>query len=95
MKPLEEMGKFATVVIDPPWPIRTYRLGKERQMTGAPSVRFAITTRCRHDQRDHRIASCRGLAEDALVFCWTVNSFPDDTGAIPCRIMGHRILASL
>ena len=21
MKPLEEMGKFATVVVDPPWPI--------------------------------------------------------------------------
>ena len=72
MKPLEEMGKFATVVIDPPWPIS--RIGwAKNDMTGA-SVDDHYDTMSIPELTALQVGSV--LAEDALVFCWAVNSFP-------------------
>ena len=74
MKPLSEMGRYATVVIDPPWPLKPFGL---RRMSNGKSVdNYAVI---QYDTMpidaiaDLPISEV--LAEDALVFCWTVNKF--------------------
>ena len=41
MKPLEEMGKFATVVVDPPWPIPMAREAPEARKNKQDAARWA------------------------------------------------------
>ena len=69
MKPLEEMGKFATVVIDPPWPLP--------KMGGAKAKEFQVsyTTMTIPDLLSLPVAEV--LEPDARVFVWTVNRFLD------------------
>ena len=41
LKPLEEMGKFATVVVDPPWPIPMAREAPEARKFKQNAARWA------------------------------------------------------
>ena len=72
MTPLEDMGQFATVVVDPPWDIQMGPVLPDSQWgitaPNLPYERLSIS-----DITDLPIADC--LAENALVFCWTVNQF--------------------
>ena len=62
MKPLEEMGKFATVVVDPPWEMVKIERDVRPNQHG-----FDYPTMT-YDE----IAACNlPLSNDALVFCWT------------------------
>ena len=78
-KPLEEMGKFATVVIDPPWP-----LSQPFGLRGGGLIGASI-------QEQYGMMSLADIAalpiravlgDDSLLFCWTVNRFLPDTFAI-------------
>ena len=79
MRPLEEMGKFATVVVDPPWPLKP---------TGwATNPDNGLKDAWEHyDLMDingiRQLPIAEVLAEDAFVFCWTVNSYLFDTRSI-------------
>ena len=69
MKPLEEMGKFATVVIDPPWPVAA----------GNGSASNGYSSGLLYDLMPlselAELPVSDTLADDALLFCWTVNRF--------------------
>ena len=69
MKPLSEMGRYATVVIDPPWRVQHGWAGSE---TGGLAPISYETMRL-DDIMALPIADI--LADNALVFCWTVNRF--------------------
>ena len=62
MKPLEDMGKFATVVIDPPWEMVKIERNVRPNQHGFdyPTMTY-----------DEIAAYALPLAADALVFCWT------------------------
>ena len=69
MQPLEEMGKFATVVIDPPWPVSA----------GNGSAKNGYAKGIDYRLMDLAALVCmpirKVMAEDAWLFCWTVNKF--------------------
>lgn len=67
------MGKFKTVVIDPPWPLKPLGLLVDRKTV----AKIEYNTMSIDDIAAIPIAVC--LDEDALVFCWTVNKFLHDT----------------
>ena len=79
MKPLEEMGKFATVVVDPPWPLRLAptltKTGNHQKGSFAPNLPYS--TRTIDDISSLPIESL--LDTDALVFCWTINQYLPQT----------------
>lgn len=72
MKPLAEMGKFKTVVVDPPWDI---------QMPQFTDHEFA--PRLVYETMDidaiGDMPMNAVLDDDAVVFVWTVNRFLNDT----------------
>ena len=75
MKPLSEMGKYATVVIDPPWPLDTGRgelhgkWKKEWRDLGYEIMSVA----------DIELMHIEDILDkDALVFLWTTNRFLAD-----------------
>ena len=74
MTPLEEMGQFATVVVDPPWPLAPIGL-KSGGLTPDNAIDYPTMTIT--EIAALPIADC--LADDALVFCWTVNKFLPQT----------------
>ena len=76
MKPLNEMGKFKTVVIDPPWPITPRPRYAENSRSNKPTD-LQYQTMSLQEIKSIPIADC--LDDDALVFCWTVNRFIPDT----------------
>ena len=71
MKPLAEMGRYATVVIDPPWPLKP--TGLKGSGTSIPLTYDTMTISEISD-----IPVSVVLDTDAIVFCWTVNKF------LPC-----------
>ena len=75
MKPLEDMGKFATVVIDPPWPLSGpgFVYGEKDNRNGISVKPLKYATMTIQDIADLPIANI--LADDAFVFCWTVNKY--------------------
>ena len=80
MTPLEEMGKFKTVVVDPPWPLMPLGLsipapGRSYRYQELPYQTMGID-----EIRALPIPQC--LEDDAFVFLWTVNKFVFD-----CRDM--------
>ena len=89
MTPLEETGRFATVVIDPPWPIR---LGQTIYKPGHSNPGISAQSGGHWDNRlDYKTLDLDGiaaipvpsvLADDAWLFCWTVNQFIPQTYAI-------------
>ena len=67
MKPLSEMGRYATVVIDPPWPLEP--IGWQRN-TPTYFHDIAFETMSLDDIAELPIGSVMG--DDSFVFCWTV-----------------------
>ena len=75
MKPLEDMGKFATVVVDPPWDIQMGPVAPEKQWGDtAPILPYERMT----------LSEIAGLPlasvfdDDAILFCWTTNRLLKD-----------------
>ena len=72
MKPLQEMGKFATVVVDPPWDPEDSMRWKSGGLRGSGVYDQYATM---------GFAELEGLPipcileEDAWVFCWTTNKY--------------------
>ena len=67
---LSDMGKFKTVVIDPPWPLETIRLN-----TGGLRADNPLDYDTMSLAGIAAIPVCDVLDDDAFVFCWTVNRF--------------------
>ena len=78
MKPLEEMGRYATVVVDPPWPIvlgpTLYTPGHTSQQSGGHwDNRLDYRGLCIEEIASLPVSAI--LDDNAFVFCWTVNQF--------------------
>ena len=77
MTPLEEMGRFATVVVDPPWPIDGNEMPRwgddvrRRRDPVVPKLQYQTMTLSEIE----RLAIPNVLADDAFVFVWTINKF--------------------
>ena len=74
MKPLEEMGKYKTVVVDPPWPLAPIGL-----KTGGLTTCNAIDYQMMSLKEIQEFPIAAALDDDALIFCWTVNKYIPDT----------------
>lgn len=74
MKPLEEMGKFKTVVVDPPWPLP--KLGWHGTQGTYYKSQLPYETMPIDTIGELPIFDC--LDDDALVFLWTINRFLRD-----------------
>lgn len=82
LKPLEGMGKYATVAIDPPWDIpfgpilpKGGQWSKETMLPELPYPAMSLSTL-------KALPVCHTLADDALLFCWTVNKMLPHTFAL-------------
>ena len=78
MKALEEMGKFATVVIDPPWHMDAvgWRDTKGDEW-GDPKGELPYGTLKLEGIKQLPVGDV--LANDAFLFCWTINRYLFDT----------------
>ena len=68
MKPLEEMGKYATVVIDPPWPMPSIGWKQNGHRRRVPYETMTIEQIC-------ALPIAPVLSEHSFVFLWTTNTF--------------------
>ena len=68
MKPLEDMGKYATVVIDPPWGLHVSRSNSREGGYAAPTYETLNLAEIAY------LPVYRVLESDATVFCWTTNA---------------------
>ena len=73
IKTLAEMGKFATVVIDPPWPLAPIGL----KAHGWSELPIPYQTVSLQDIAAFPVGAT--LADDAMLFVWTVNKYLPDT----------------
>ena len=87
MKPLEEMGRFKTVVIDPPWPVSVERAQSDKLIIGNgrnPAVHQRVvvpySTMSLEDIANLSVEFI--LDKDAFLFCWTTRKFLPDSFAI-------------
>ena len=74
-KPLEEMGKFATVVIDPPWQVE-FGIRRDSGLE-VPYSTLGYDTMSIEDIIAIPVRST--LADDAFLFIWTTNKFLSST----------------
>ena len=77
MKPLEEMGRFATVVIDPPWHLEPIGL-KTGGLTAYNRIDYVMMSL----EEIATLPITAVLDDAAMVFCWTVNKYLPDTYGI-------------
>lgn len=75
MKPLSEIGKYATVVIDPPWPLSPLGWAEKRKNGYAESLSYSLMSV--DDIAAMPVSDV--LDADAFVFVWTVNRHLSDT----------------
>lgn len=73
MKPLEDMGKFATVVIDPPWdmPMSGFSQRRVNSASGQLATELPYAALSITDLSSVPVDAV--LDDDARLFCWTVN----------------------
>ena len=71
--PLQDMGRYPTVVIDPPWPLRLAARYEQRRSGGFPAHSLRYKSLPLHEIAALPIQEV--LADDAFLFCWTVNQF--------------------
>ena len=71
---LLEMGKFRTVVIDPPWPLKSTGL-VHHEVHGHRSLPY--NTMPMAEIKAMPIATISD--ENSMIFCWTINKFLPDT----------------
>ena len=79
MKPLSEMGKYATVVVDPPWDIPMGPVLSESQF-GHTKEALEYATLSLSEIAALPVSQV--LADNATVFCWAVNRLLPYTFAI-------------
>ena len=79
-RPLEEMGPYGTVVIDPPWPLRLGPRYDKRRSGGFPATELPYGTMSLEEIAALPVPSV--LAADAIVYCWTVDQYLWDTREI-------------
>ena len=82
MKPLDEMGKFATVVVDPPWPLAPLGLTKPSRDGGPPRFKAELPYGTMGVDEIKAMPISSVSCHDAIVFCWTTNKFLPDTFGI-------------
>lgn len=80
MKPLEDMGKFRTVVIDPPWDIPFGPILPKGKAWGKTLPELPYPAMTLDDLEALPVREV--LEEDAFVFCWTVNRMLPHTFAL-------------
>ena len=73
-KPLEEMGKFKTVVVDPPWPLK--RVGWSKDNTNGLEEYVPYKRLDLDGIRALPVSDC--LADDSLLFVWCTNQTLSD-----------------
>ena len=74
MKPLQDMGRYATVVVDPPWGLDAFGFTKPELAGGLLADRpLDYSTMSVPEIMVLPVQAV--LAENALVFCWTVNRY--------------------
>ena len=67
-KPLEEMGKFATVVVDPPWPCVNAIYGESRRHIPIDYTKMTISDITKLPIQE----VCK---DDAMIFIWATQKF--------------------
>ena len=79
MKPLESMGRYATVVIDPPWHMDP--VGLTDAIRGRTVSNYDPTARYNtlkvSELAEFPVPTV--LLDDSFVFCWTANKYLSDT----------------
>ena len=81
MKPLEEMGKFATVVVDPPWDIHWSMKDRKHSNSGIIQDEFVMYPQMTLEE----IAALPiglTLADNARLFVWTIQRYLPHTYAL-------------
>ena len=71
MKPLSQMGRFATVVIDPPWKIGGFGWADLPTNNYERDLPYGVMSL--REIKELPVADV--LADDAFLFCWTINKF--------------------
>ena len=71
--PLQDMGRYPTVVIDPPWPLRLAGQYERRNSGGFPSKALLYPSMTLEEIAELPVSEV--LAADALLFCWAVDQF--------------------
>ena len=75
MKPLAEMGRYATVVVDPPWPLIPSGFSHHRKQSAGGDMATQLSYETMPLEEIAALPVGDVLANDALVFCWTLNKF--------------------
>lgn len=75
MTPLEDTGKFAVVVIDPPWPHKMSGFTQRRVKSSGNALASELPYETMSLHEIGAIPIPEILEDDAMVFCWTVNKF--------------------
>ena len=77
MKSLEKMGKFSTVVIDPPWDLKPIGLVRDGKTNYDPLLYETMSL------KEIKALPIKSVcAEDAIIFCWTVNKYLPHTFSV-------------
>ena len=82
MQPLGEMGKFKTVVVDPPWPLPMSGFSQRRVNSNGGPLRSELPYPTDSLETIAAYPLDQVLDKDALLFCWTINRFLPDTFSI-------------
>ena len=78
MKPLSAMGRFATVVIDPPWPMSNFGMVGNTGLSPENPISYDLMTL--NDIRALPVHDC--LDDNSYLFCWTLNRHVEATFSI-------------
>lgn len=79
MKPLEQMGRYATVVIDPPWPTGGFWSREAQHGTVGPHFHAEHTYPTMGLADIAALPVRQTLADDAWLFVWTTSAMLPDT----------------
>ena len=71
MTPLEEMGKFKVVVVDPPWPLPAVGWAKSPNNNFDRELPYG--TMSLEDIQSLSVRSC--MEKDSILFLWTINRY--------------------
>ena len=75
MTPLEDMGKFKTVVIDPPWDIQLGPVAPDKQWGKTAPV---LPYKAMRLEDIGKLPIGATLDDDSILFCWTTNRLLKD-----------------
>ena len=73
LTPLQDMGRFATIVVDPPWPLKPLGLSIPAPGRSYRYKELPYSTMSIKEIKDLPVPQV--LQDDAFIFLWTVNKF--------------------